>query len=92
MRKRPMPNPRADILSFETNGEERFIEVNTTRYGAMTPFFASRNEVEVSEEHEACYRLYRLFNFRAQPRLFKLAGSLRDSCRLDPVTFSAVPN
>jgi hypothetical protein len=81
-----------DVLSFETNGEERFIEVKTTRFGAMTPFFASRNEVEVSEEHEACYRLYRLFNFRAQPKLFKLAGSLRDSCRLDPVTFSAVPN
>lgn len=80
-----------DVLSFETDGQERFIEVKTTRFGAMTPFFASRNEVDVSEEHEARYRLYRLFNFRTQPKLFRLAGSLRNSCRLDPATFSAVP-
>lgn len=81
-----------DVLSFETDGEERFIEVKTTRFGAMTPFFASRNEVDVSAEHEARYRLYRLFSFRTQPKLFKLAGSLTDSCILDPVIYSAVPN
>jgi hypothetical protein len=81
-----------DVLSFETDGRERLIEVKTTRFGAMTPFFASRNEVEVSEEHNAQYQLYRLFQFRAQPRLFMLGGSLRDSCRLEPASFSAVPN
>jgi len=80
-----------DVLSFELGGQERFIEVKTTRFGALTPFFASRNEVDVSEEHEVRYQLYRVFNFRAQPKLFKLAGSLRNSCRLDPVSFSAVP-
>ncbi len=33
-----------DILSFEASGQERLIEVKTTKYGASTPFFVSRNE------------------------------------------------
>jgi len=80
-----------DIVSFETDGQERLIEVKTTRFGAMTPFFASRNEVNVSAERETEYQLYRLFSFHSQPRLFALSGSLRDSCRLDPANYSAVP-
>jgi hypothetical protein len=81
-----------DIVSFETDGRERLIEVKTTRFGAMTPFFASRNEVNVSTKREAQYQLYRLFSFDSQTRLFALPGSLRNSCRLDPTTYSAVPN
>lgn len=80
-----------DIHSFETDGRDRLIEVKTTRFGSMTPFFASRNEVVVSEECEREYQLYRLFNFREQPKLFVLAGSLRDTCELAPVSFSALP-
>ena len=38
-----------DIISYETDGRERLIEVKTTRFGALTPFFASRNEVDVSD-------------------------------------------
>src|SRR5690606_17522896 len=52
-----------DILSYETDGRERLIEVKTTRYGELTPFFATRNEVEVSEAASGQYNLYRLFNF-----------------------------
>ena len=80
-----------DIQSFEEDGRDRLIEVKTTRFGALTPFFASRNEVEVSEERHGDYQLYRLFSFRTQPRLFALPGSLRDSCRLEPFTYSAAP-
>lgn len=80
-----------DIVSFESDGRERLIEVETTRFGAMTPFFSSRNEVNVSATHEAQYQLYRLFSFHSQPRLFALPGSLRNSCCLDPVTYSAIP-
>lgn len=53
-----------DIHSFETDGRDRLIEVKTTRFGSMTPFFASRNEVGVSETREREYQLYRLFNFQ----------------------------
>jgi hypothetical protein len=80
-----------DILSFETDGQERFIEVKTTRFGALTPFFASKNEVEVSTSQERCYQLYRLFHFEKQPKLFILPGALRSSCVLDPSQYSALP-
>ena len=81
-----------DILSFEISGRERLIEVKTTRYAAMTRFFASTNEVEVSESHKQEYHLHRLFNFDKQPQFFVLSGSLHDTCQLKPVSFSAVPN
>jgi len=78
-----------DILSYETDGRERLIEVKTTRFGALTPFFASRNEVEVSDTRNEEYQLYRVFKFSEQPRLFLLAGSLKRTCQLDPLSFSA---
>lgn len=80
-----------DIQSFETDGREKFIEVKTTRFGSLTPFFASRNEVNLSVDQPEEFHLYRLFKFSEQPRLFTLAGSLRRTCRLDAVQFSAVP-
>jgi hypothetical protein len=80
-----------DILSFELDGRDRLIEVKTTRFGAMTPFFASRNEVEISESRDDNYQLYRLFNFTRQPKMFTLGGSLRHTCRLDPIQYSATP-
>jgi hypothetical protein len=80
-----------DILSFELDGRDRLIEVKTTRFGAMTPFFASRNEVEISESRDDNYQLYRLFNFVRQPKMFTLGGSLRQTCRLDAIQYSAIP-
>ena len=81
-----------DIQSFEPDGRNRLIEVKTTRFGALTPFFASRNEVEVSEERGEEYQLYRVFSFRAEPKLFTLAGSLRQSCQLEASNYAALPN
>jgi hypothetical protein len=81
-----------DILSFDTDGRERFIEVKTTRFGSLTPFFASRNEVTVSESSENFYYLYRLFKFADAPKLFTLQGSLRRTCQLEPTIYSAVPS
>jgi hypothetical protein len=80
-----------DISSFELDGRERLIEVKTTRFGAMTPFFASRNEVGVSESRNEYYQLYRLYNFVRQPKMFTLGGSLRETCKLEPIQFSAIP-
>ena len=80
-----------DILSFETDAHEKLIEVKTTRFGAFTPFFASKNEVEVSETRENEYQIYRLFNFARQPKLFVLPGSIRNTCSLDPMQYSALP-
>lgn len=78
-----------DVLSFEENGRERLIEVKTTRRAEMTPFFVSRNELEVSKSRETEYHLYRLYRFDHEPRLFILKGSLSATCRLDPQTYRA---
>jgi len=80
-----------DIKSFEVDGRERLIEVKTTRFGAWTPFFASRNEVEVSASCDGYYHLYRLFSFTKQPKLFTLGGSLGRTCDLNAIQFSATP-
>lgn len=78
-----------DVRSFETNGRDRLIEVKTTAYGKLVPFFLSRNEIAVSKVRSEAYHLYRLFRFRTDPRLYGLKGSLEDTCLLEPVHYSA---
>ncbi len=78
-----------DILSFEETGQERLIEVKTTKYGRETPFFVSRNEVAVSEWRAHQYHVYRLFHFRVAPQLFTLSGALDKTCRLSASSFLA---
>jgi hypothetical protein len=78
-----------DVLSFEGSGAERLVEVKTTRYGRDTPFFVSRNELEVSQLRHEHYYLYRLFEFRQAPRLFTLHGALSKTCHLDPAVYFA---
>ena len=77
-----------DIISFEPDGRERVIEVKTTAFGSLTPFFASAKEVAVSDEQSG-FQLYRVFKFRDAPQIFRLPGSLRQSCALAPVQFRA---
>ena len=67
------------------------VEVKTTRFGALTPFFVSKNEVEVSDERSGEYHVYRLFDFSKNPRLFLLNGSMRSTCSLEAVQFRAIP-
>ncbi len=79
-----------DIESFETDGSERLIEVKTTSFGVMTPFYASRREVLVSQERAQSFHLCRVFKFREQPKMFVLDGALTESCILDPVQYRAM--
>lgn len=78
-----------DIRSYESSGADRLIEVKTTKYGQDTPFFVTRNEVDVSRKKAAVYHLYRLFEFRKSPRLFTLAGPIPTTCQLEPASFLA---
>ena len=63
-----------DIRSYECSGQDRFIEVKTTRYGRHTPFYISAGELRFSNSHADSYHLYRLFGFRKMPGLFTLPG------------------
>lgn len=78
-----------DVLSFEEDGRERLIEVKTTAFGELTPFFVSRNELARSEADAERYHLYRVFDFRQRARLFQLPGAITASCTLEPTTYLA---
>lgn len=78
-----------DILSFDDRDKERFIEVKTTNYGRSFPFMISPNEVRVSEREAHRYCLYRLFTYRANPRLFMLHGNIKTHCNLEVENYRA---
>jgi hypothetical protein len=78
-----------DVLSFDASGDERWIEVKTTRYGASAPFYVTRRELAVSRESSDRFQLYRTYEFDRRPRLFCRSGSLEVSFRLQPSQFLA---
>lgn len=78
-----------DVRSFEEDSRERLIEVKTTKFGEYTPFYVSRNEVEVSKQTGSMYSLYRVYSFGDNSRVFRRAGPLDESFGLDAVTFVA---
>lgn len=78
-----------DVLSFDDDGRERLIEVKTTAFGELTPFYVSRNELARSEAAADQFHLYRLFDFRDRPRLFDLPGNISVRCQLEPVSYLA---
>jgi hypothetical protein len=79
-----------DIRSFDGRTEdELFIEVKTTNSGIYQPFFVSDNEVSFSEIYAKQYSLYRVFQFRDDPKLFSLSGDLRHNVNLQPKTYRA---
>ncbi len=83
------PSAGFDILSFEADGSDRYIEAKTTKYGKQTPFYVTPNELRFSERNAARYHLYRVFGFRFDPRVFELAGRLGDHCELIPSQYLA---
>ena len=53
-----------DILSFNGKGDkaeqELWLEVKTTNGSATTPFYITRNELQVSKQRPDAFRLFRL--------------------------------
>lgn len=78
-----------DIRSYEVGGQDRFIEVKTTRYGKLTPFYISAGEVRFSEANANAYRLYRLFEFRQSPKFFQLHGDVGRQVNLQAINYRA---
>lgn len=81
-----------DVQSFKLSGEEKFIEVKTTRSIKQLPFLVSRNEIEFSDEVPDQFHLYRVFQFsKPQVGFYSLSGSLRKSALLEPVVYQGRP-
>jgi len=78
-----------DIESFTLAGEQKPIEVKTTRGGADTPFFMSRNEREKAEQLADRYHLYRVHRYGPRSALFMLRPPLHQSVRFSPEIWRA---
>ena len=76
-----------DVRSFDHDGKDRLIEVKTTSFGKETPFYITKFEVEFSRNQSDYFHLYRVFEFRKEPRLFSLKGAVDTHCHLDPITY-----
>jgi len=80
-----------DIVSFDENGDELFLEVKTTNASILTPFFISPNEIAVATRERDSYRLYRIFDFSTSPHAYVLSGTLEHKLTLKPQVYSAMP-
>lgn len=81
-----------DVRSFDPCSErERLIEVKTTRSGILTPFYLTRNELEVSRSAAEQYSLYRVHSFGLRTRVYWLEGALDSSCDLAAHSYRAMP-
>ncbi len=78
-----------DILSFAANGDKRLIEVKTTNGGQRTPFFLTRNEEALAREAPDQFRIFRLYEFGKDPKLFKLRPPLSEHVVLETETWRA---
>lgn len=78
-----------DILSFDTDGSDRLIEVKTTNGWERTPFHITRNELTVAEERRMDWRLIRLWNFAREPRAFELRPPLEAHVSLMATSYQA---
>ncbi len=78
-----------DIASFTPDGQDRLLEVKTTRGWEYTPFHISRNERSVAEARPAEWRLFRLWSFSREPKAFELAPPLERHVSLLPTVFQA---
>jgi hypothetical protein len=76
-----------DILSRNTNGTDRFIEVKATKLTKESPFFFTANEFEFSKAKSSSFFLYRVFNLKYQPKIFIVNGAFDDFCNHQPVKF-----
>lgn len=54
---------RFDVLSYDKDGKEKYIEVKTTKGNLDNLFYISENEVAFSEEFPDRYYLYRVYKF-----------------------------
>ena len=82
-----------DIRSFNGVGDEAdhelWLEVKTTNGSATTPFYITRNELQVSKQRPDVFRVFRLYDFRKQASAYCLAPPLEKYVSLTPTIFRA---
>lgn len=76
-----------DILSKNTNGTDRYIEVKSTKLTKEAPFYFSALEYDFSKRRSSSFFLYRIFNLKADPKLFIANGAYDEFCNMRPTQF-----
>ena len=72
-----------DILSYDKNGNEKYIEVKTTAGPEEGSIFITANELKMSQMKPDQYYLYRVYDFDKVNMTGKISirkGSLEDLC------------
>ncbi len=80
-----------DILSYEKNGEKKYIEVKTTSGNSKTDFFVTKSELKRSNT-EKNYFLYRVYNYdqtNNKGDFFIKKGALDENFMLEPDNYKA---
>jgi len=78
-----------DILSYSANGRKRLLEVKTTNGPITTPFWISRNELNVANENPDTFRVARLYHFSRSPEAYKLRPPLTNHIHLNATEYLA---
>ena len=79
-----------DILSYDKDGNQIFIEVKTTLGPVRTDFYISPGEIKFSKNNADNYYLYRVFNFNRvekKGQLYIKKGNVEENFNLTPVSF-----
>ncbi len=79
-----------DIISFDEDGKEIYIEVKTTKGDVDEPFYLSINEKTFCELNRDKYIIYRLHNYDYEnktAKIYKVKGDELDDFDLLPINF-----
>lgn len=76
-----------DILSRNENGTDRYIEVKSTKLTKEAPFYFTAREHDFSRKYRSNFYLYRVFNLKADPKLFIAHGAYDEFCHMRPTNF-----
>lgn len=79
-----------DILSFDLNGNERYIEVKTTTDRANTPFYLTENEVAFSKQYPNNFVIFRVYDFNPSDNtgsFYTIAGDLESKVEMSPLLY-----
>jgi hypothetical protein len=71
-----------DILSFDIEGKEKFLEVKTTTGWRNTPFYMSNNEVEFARRTNNRYSIIRVYDFRRSAKAFQIENPIEQCVHL----------
>ncbi|OLO37034.1 hypothetical protein BTR23_14710 [Alkalihalophilus pseudofirmus] len=85
-----------DILSYDSSGKPKFLEVKTTTGPKETPFYLTENEKAFFEEYKEEVEIVRVYDFDVETgtgEIYKLRGEdFFKKVNLQPIAYKAIFN